>query len=128
MLTFGDDFLDSFFSNSINPRQFDVDIRETDTGYELKADLPGFKKEDLNVGYDDNILTIEANHDEESEEKNEDGTYLRRERSSQSFRRQFIVKEIDKDGIRAKFEDGVLNLTLPKQKQVIKESTRIEIE
>lgn len=128
LLTFRDSFFDNFFSNIQRQNQFSVDIKENESNYELVADLPGFKKEDLNVSYDDKVLTIEAVHNEEKEEKNEERTYIRREISNSSFRCQFLIKDLDRENIKAKFKDGLLSLELPKIKEQLKESNKIEIE
>ncbi|MDO5028295.1 MAG: Hsp20/alpha crystallin family protein [Bacillota bacterium] len=128
LMNFTDSLFDSFFSNNISPRQFNVDIIEKDGGYMLKADLPGFEKGDINITYSDNILSIGAESKKESEEKSENGRYLRRERSTASIKRQFIVKDLDREAIKASFENGVLNLDLPLKKEEEAESTRIEIE
>lgn len=128
LINFGDRFFDSFFQNSPSIKQFDVDIVENENGYELKADLPGFKKEDLNLTYSDNVLTIEAVSNSENEEKDESKNYIRRERSYSSFRRQFIVKNLDRDQIKAKFENGVLTLDLPRKAKEEKEVNKIAID
>lgn len=128
LMNFGDGLFDSFFSNNFVQRQFDVDILEKDGGYKLKANLPGFEKNDIHVTYSDNILTIAAEAKTENEEKSEDGSYIRRERSASSFKRQFIVKDLDRDAIKATFENGVLNLDLPLKKEEEADTTRIEIE
>lgn len=123
----GDRFFDSFFSNFMGNDNFQVDIKEKDNSYQVKADLPGFDKKDLDVNYDDGVLTISANRNSEVEDKDEEGNFLRRERSSQSYRRQFMLKGIDEDKIDASFKDGVLNLELPKTSQEDKEKKRITI-
>jgi len=106
---------------------FQVDIKEKDNSYEVTADLPGFDKSDLNVTYDDDILTIEASRNDISEDKDEEGNFLRRERSSSSFRRQFMLKGIDEDKIDASFKDGVLNLALPKAPGKDEDKKKIDI-
>ncbi len=123
----GDRFFDSFFSNFMGNDNFQVDIKEKNNSYQVKADLPGFDKKDLDVNYDDGVLTISANRNSEVEDKDEEGNFLRRERSSQSYRRQFMLKGIDEDKIDASFKDGVLNLELPKTSQEDKEKKRITI-
>lgn len=114
LMDMGDRFFDNFFSGFMGNDHFQVDIKEKDDNYEVKADLPGFTKDNLNVTYDDNILTIEADRKDTVEDKDEEGNFLRRERSSSSYRRQFMIKGVDEDKINASFKDGVLNLTLPK--------------
>lgn len=128
LITFGDSFFDSFFQNSQRPSQFTVDIKEVEDGYRLEADLPGFDKEDIDISYGDNVLTIQALQSSENEEKDDKERYIRRERSKSSYRRQFLVKDIDKDNIKAKFENGVLAIDLPTRTQEDLEAGKIEIE
>lgn len=118
------DFFDSFFSD-VTPIK--TDIRETEEAYILDAELPGFSKEDIDIEYDNNVLTISANVESGMEESDEEGTYIRRERSTRSFSRQFIVENIKSDEISASFENGVLTIDLPKSEPDSQESKRIEI-
>ncbi|MDN6639469.1 MAG: Hsp20/alpha crystallin family protein [Tetragenococcus sp.] len=122
-----DDFFDNFFSNFMGNGNFQVDIKEKDNSYEVTADLPGFDKSDLNVTYDDDVLTIEANRNDVTEDKDEEGNFLRRERNSHSFRRQFMLKGIDEENIDASFKDGVLNLSLPKAPGEDEDKKKIDI-
>lgn len=91
-----------------------VDIEDKGNEYELTADLPGVAKEDINLTYDDNVLTLSASHEESKDKQNENKQYLRKERMSSSFCRQFVVPDIEKDGIQAAFKDGVLTVEMPK--------------
>lgn len=127
LMSLGDRFFDNFFANAVN-NEFNVDIKETDQAYEVKADLPGFDKADLNVYYNDDVLTIEANRNDETEDKDEAGNFLRRERSSRSYRRQFLLKGADEDQVKATFKAGVLSLELPKAKNATDDQKKIEIE
>ncbi len=127
LMNMRDDFFDNFFANFMGNDNFQVDIKEKDNSYEVTADLPGFDKSDLNVTYDDDILTIEASRNDISEDKDEEGNFLRRERSSSSFRRQFMLKGIDEDKIDASFKDGVLNLALPKAPGKDEDKKKIDI-
>ena len=90
--------------------------KETETAYVFDIDLPGLKKENVHAELQDGYLTIQASTESESEEKSENGTYLRKERFTGSCRRSFYVGEdISEDDIRAKFEDGILRIVVPKK-------------
>lgn len=92
-----------------------TDIRETDQGYELDIDLPGFQKEDVKVQLKNGYLTIQAAQNKNRDQKDDDGKYLRRERFSGSVSRSFYVGEkVTEKDIHAKFEGGTLKLSLPK--------------
>ena len=106
---------------------FRTDITETGDAYKLEADLPGFKKEEIKIDIDDDILVIKAEHSEDKDEKNENGSYLRRERYYGSYSRSFNVSEIDQEGISAAYENGVLTLNMPKKAPVKPESRHLEI-
>ncbi|AYW47561.1 type III effector protein [Tetragenococcus osmophilus] len=122
-----DGFFDNFFSNFMGNDNFQVDIKEKDNSYEVTADLPGFDKSDLNVTYDDDVLTIEATRNDVTEDKDEEGNFIRRERNSSSYRRQFMLKGIDEDKIDASFKDGVLSLELPKAPGQDEDKKKIDI-
>ena len=109
----------------VNP--FRTDISETADGYKLEADLPGFRKEDIHIDIDDDILVIKAEHSEDKDEKNDNGDYIRRERYYGSYTRSFNVSEINVDGITASYENGVLTLIMPKKVPVKPESKHLEI-
>ncbi len=98
-----------------------TDIKETDDGYEMVVDLPGFKKENVTVELDQGYLTITAakglEQDEaESEEAKKEGKYIRKERYSGEFRRSFYVGDsLKQEDIKAKFKHGLLTLDIPKK-------------
>lgn len=94
-----------------------TDIRETEKTYELDVDLPGFKKEDIQAQLKDGYLTITANKGvEHNEQDQKSGRYIRRERYSGSCSRSFYVGEnITEEDIEAKFENGILQVTVPKK-------------
>jgi len=94
-----------------------VDIHEDENGYEITAELPGVKKEDISVTLKNDILTISASKETESEKKKK-GKVIRKERSSGSYTRSFSVHDgIRQEDIKASFTDGVLTLTIPKKGQ-----------
>lgn len=112
-----------------------TDIRETDDGYEMEIDLPGFKKEDVTVELDQGYLTISASrgidkNEAESEEQLKKGNYIRRERYSGSCQRSFYVGEtVTNEDIKASFEHGILKLSIPKKApEQVKANKYIQIE
>ena len=95
-----------------------IDVRETENSYELDVDLPGYRKEDIKVQLKDGNLTIYASKNTEKEEKDKNGKYVRRERYTGNMSRSFHVgNTITETDIHAKFEDGILKLSLPKPSQ-----------
>lgn len=92
-----------------------VDIAEHDSEYVIKADLPGLKKDDINLTLEDGVLTLQAEHTEETK-KEEQGKVIRRERRTGRYVRSFTVgRAVTEKDIGAKFENGVLTLTIPKK-------------
>ena len=93
-----------------------TDVKETDTGYEVDIDLPGFKKDEINAQLDNGYLTISAAKGLDKDEKDKKGKYIRKERYAGSMSRSFYVGEdITEDEISAKFENGILQLKVPKK-------------
>ena len=91
------------------------DIKETDTEYVVEAELPGVNKEDIKVDIDDGVLTISTEmNGEKKEDKN---NYVRRERYTGSYVRQYAFENVDEDKISAKYNNGVLEVTLPKKEK-----------
>ena len=106
---------------------FKADIQETDTEYHVHVDLPGYKKEDISIDYNQDMLTIQAKREENKEEKQEENNYIRRERSYGSVSRQFYLSQVKEDDIHASYKEGVLQITLPK-KEDGEERKQINIE
>ena len=93
-----------------------TDVKETDTGYEVDIDLPGFKKDEINAKLDNGYLTISAAKGLDKDEQDKNGKYIRRERYAGSMSRSFYVGEgVTEEDIKAKYEDGILRLVVPKQ-------------
>lgn len=107
-----------------------TDIRETDSSFELDIDLPGFKKENVTAQLENGYLTINASKSTDQDEQDAQGKYIRRERFTGHCSRSFYVGDaITQQDIRAKFENGILKLSIPKKdaKQV-EQSKYISIE
>ena len=93
-----------------------TDVRETENSYELDVDMPGFKKEEIQVALEEGYLTISAAKGVEKKEDDKKGKYIRQERYSGSCSRSFYVGEnVTEQDIAAKFEDGILKLSIPKK-------------
>jgi HSP20 family molecular chaperone IbpA len=93
-----------------------TDVREQEDKYEVIIDLPGFKKEEIKVELKEGYLTVSAGKSLEEGDKNQEGKYIRRERYVGNMSRSFFVgKDITKEDIHAKFDDGVLTLDFPKE-------------
>lgn len=107
---------------------FPTDIKDEGNQFVLCAELPGFRKEDIQLNLDNGVLTIRAQHQETSEEKNEKEHYLCRERHYGSYQRSFSVSGIQEDAITASYDNGVLKLTLPKEAPVVPAARQISIQ
>ena len=93
-----------------------TDVRETDDTYEVDVDLPGFKKDELSVELKDGYLTIQAAKGLDKDEQDKKGRYIRQERYAGACSRSFYVGEgVEPDQVSAKYEDGILKISLPKQ-------------
>lgn len=119
--SFFDAFKDPFFHGAlkslhelnVNPT-FKVDVKDLGPSYELTAELPGFKKEDISLDYENSYLTIAAASEEQKEEKGKGESYLHRERCFGSVSRSFYIDDVDSAKIDAEFKNGVLKIELPK--------------
>ena len=122
-----DDFMDDAFERNFfgsrNPlygkhskNLMKTDVKETDNGYELDIDLPGFKKDEITAHLEDGYLTVSAAKGVDKDEKDKEGRYIRRERYSGSMTRSFYVgNAVTEQDIKAKYEDGILSLSIPKK-------------
>ena len=108
--------------------QFRTDITDEGDFYKLEADLPGFNKEDIHLDINGDMLTLSAERHSESEDKDKHGKYLRCERSYGSYSRSFDLSDVKAEEIKAKYNNGVLTLTLPKKAQETPASKRLQIE
>ena len=141
---FGENLFDDFFDDDFmrfpvwggrNPlygkhakNLMKTDVRETENTYEVDIDLPGFKKDEINVDLRDGYLTIRAAKGLDKDEKDKKGKYIRQERYAGACSRSFYVGDVEAKDISAKYEDGILKLSLPKQaKQELPKHSTIAI-
>ncbi len=134
-----DDFFDGFTSPARSAARYSspvtsvmkTDIKETDTGFELDIDLPGYRKEDVKAQLKDGYMTISAETKKDNDQKDDNGKYIRRERYYGTCSRSFYVGEaVTEADIKAKFEDGILKISVPKkeEKPEVEENKYIAIE
>ncbi len=127
---FSNDFVDDFFGvprvtgfgNRIDSdfsRMMTTDVKETDNAYQVDMNLPGFAKEDIKAELKDGYLTVKAETNQNNDEQDDDGKYIRRERYTGSCSRSFYVGDaITQEDIHAAFKDGVLTLSIPKKEAI----------
>lgn len=120
--------LERDFFHSPGLAEFKTDIHDAGDAYVLEADLPGFKKEDIQIDLEDHYLKISASRHTQSEEKDDKGQLLRCERSYGSFSRSFDISGVKQDAIKAAYKDGVLTLTMPKKEADQPSARRLDIE
>ena len=121
---FFDDDFDDFFKPVMRRNDVKCDIYEENGEYHIEMDIPGYDKKDINIEVKDGYLTIKAS--KETQDKEESKNYIRRERVVGSFTKSFALGDVDTDKIDAKFENGILNVTIPKQ-EVVDNTKTIEI-
>ncbi|UXR86917.1 Hsp20/alpha crystallin family protein [Staphylococcus felis] len=117
--------LDNVFSNH---QSMTTDIKELEDRFVVEAALPGMNKKDINIHFDQNILTIEARHHSEHHQNDEEGRWIQRERQTSHMKRQFTFNHIDRDHIKASYTNGMLNITLPKLNNQSHTNSNIEID
>lgn len=104
------------FESEATPLTMRIDVTENDKGYAVKADIPGVRKEDINVRVDGNVVQIDAESRSDKETKDEGGRVLRSERYYGTLSRTFsLANDVDESHVEAKYADGVLTLQLPKK-------------
>jgi HSP20 family molecular chaperone IbpA len=120
------DFFDSFFDHDIPTTSImKSDIYEKDDNYIIEIDIPGFNKEDIEIDLDNGYLNITATKESVN---SDDKKYIRKERFYGKYQRKFYVGNIDKTKIKAKFDNGILEIALPKEEEEAKAKDIIEIE
>lgn len=124
---FFDHFFDEFDSARTIEKMMKCDIYEDGDNYKIEMDLPGYTKEDIAMELENGYLKIIASKNSDSKEQ--DRKYVRQERSSfEKCERQFYVGEIEEDKVKAKFKDGILEITIPNIKEKREEKKMITIE
>ena len=134
---FGENLFDSFFNDFARvektevPKIMKTDIKENDMGFELDIELPGCSKEDVSAELKDGYLTIAGKTSTSTDEKDDSGRFIRRERYQGSCSRSFFVgEELEQEDIKAKFENGILKVFVPKKepKPAVETRKMIQIE
>lgn len=134
-----DDFAPSSFEREFfgkNPlygknekRLMKTDVRENGNNYEIDMDLPGFKKEDVSIKLENGYLVVNAAKNLEKSSEEKDNSYIRRERWAGSCQRSFYVGEgVKAEDIKAKMEDGILHINLPKKSAALPQNSQVLIE
>lgn len=133
-----DDFMDGFAFPDVSRELYGkhakqimkTDVKELDNGYEIMVDLPGFKKDEVNVELENGYLTISASKGLDKDEEDKKGKYIRKERYAGSMSRSFYVGDgITEDDIKAKYENGILKLSIPKKEaKAVEQKKHIAIE
>ena len=112
---------DEPFMQGFRTDGFKVDVKDNGESYDLTAELPGLKKENISLTYENNYLTIATKSEQSNDEKDEQGNYVRRERSQSSMSRTFYIDNIYEARATAEYKDGLLLVHMPKaavQKEV----------
>ncbi|HHT64479.1 MAG: Hsp20/alpha crystallin family protein [Caldicoprobacterales bacterium] len=126
-----DSWFDNFFRSAFRPtfygfdHQMKVDIKDNEKNYVIEAELPGVDKSEINVELRDDILTIGVQRNEITEEEREN--YIHKERRTSSMSRSFQVENVQPQDIKARFDNGVLVIELPKSEIEAKKQHRIDI-
>ena len=141
---FGENLFDDFFTDPfgmmVMPQRHDplygkhsknlmkTDVRETENSFEVDMDLPGFKKDEIKVELDNGYLSISAAKGLDKDEEKKDGKYIRRERYAGACSRSFYVgTDIDPTQVTAKFENGILCISVPKASRQLPSRSTVEI-
>lgn len=113
---------DSLFDNIFFPYEhkennmMKTDVKENENDYELQVEVPGVNKENISIDYENGYVTIAAKTNKSKDEKDKEGNYIRRERYSGSYSRSYYVGDVDRESIKAKLDNGVLSIIVPKAK------------
>ena len=127
-----DDFMDDFAFPDIDKKLYGkhashimkTDVKEKDNIYEVDIDLPGFKKDEIQIQLENGYITVSAAKGLDKDEKDKDGKYIRRERYAGNVSRSFYVGDkVQKEDIHPKFENGILSFTVPKEQNTVEENS-----
>ena len=125
---FNDNWLDSFGNDRGDSYHPSVNVTENDKSFNLQLAVPGIEKKDFNLNVEDKTLTVSYNKESQKEDKNDELTYLRREFVSASFSKSFALPEnVDAEKINATYNNGILEVVIPKVKEKSKLSRLIKI-
>lgn len=125
------DVFEDFFKPMFYDEQLDsmrTDIKETDNDYQLSIEMPGFKKDEIKVALENGYLTVSAEKNEQQEEGSENAKYLRKECRVSCQRSYYVGDQVQEEAVKAKYENGMLLLTVPKEepKKLAAKSIAIE--
>lgn len=118
---FNDDFS---FRRNLQADSFKIDLQETEKEYVVEAELPGVSKENLDLTFEEGKLKISVKKEENKEEKNKN--FIHRERKMSSMERTILLNDIDEKNLKAKLDNGILTINIPKKEKVEK-ALKIEI-
>ena len=118
---------DEPFMSGFHVPEFKVDVKDNGDSYDLTAELPGMKKDDISLTYKDHYLTIAAKNEKSDEQKDDKGNYVRRERSQSSMSRSCYIDNIDENKCTAAYEDGILSVHMPKMENAAEAGHTIDI-
>lgn len=129
--SFSDDFSafkfdESLFKNTLIPTYPDIDIKRVDDGFVVQIDVPGYDKNNIDISYENDVLSVSGTVNEENETK-EDEKYFVKERRMKSFSKKWILKNTTSKGITAKCENGVLTIKVPLRESEDKTENKIKI-
>ena len=130
--SFSDDFNvfkfdESLFKNTLIPTYPDTDIKRVDNAFVVQIDIPGYDKNNIDISYENDVLSVSGTVKEENETK-EDEKYCVKERKMKSFSKKWILKNTTSKGITAKFENGVLTIKVPLRESEDKTENKVKID
>ena len=133
---FSENLFDDFFNSAMFPKAehelygkhaknlMNTDVREVENGYEIDMNLPGFKKDEVEIQLQDGCLTVSAAKGLDKDEEDKKGRYIRQERYAGSLSRSFYVGDIRPDEVKCSYESGVLRIRIPKRDMQLPEGRK----